>query len=563
MGLRFRKSVKICKGVRVNFSKSGASLSMGVKGARYTIGPKGTRRTVGIPGTGIYYTSSSSWGSGKKKSNKPSSYKPASKNAVVSSQDGKTTYTFTPEHVRVFKEYIDKITNFHKKCNDCVDWMYIENLEPPFVEGTVGPKQKEAETAYLNAKPTLLEKFNKSAFENRKQNLFELIQTGAAEDSDALEAWKNNVKVAKGVMSGDINSYYEAIEAADPFVDLSEYGTDIEFGTDNPRYVEVEFSCDPEEIIPIDTISLTSTGKVSHSNYSKTDYYALCQDFVCSYAIRIARELFALLPVENVIVHAIEKKIQGVNTRVILSVSFEKSVFDSLDFSKNIDASDFVETCIHNMDFKKTQGFKTVDKLDTGVIDLKINPNNTNSVREKKLKNEKVNVELPWGWLSENDEVIDLLEKDYWEKRNTYYSSSKTVDEKINNLKNLIASFLKMKADFESKGVYFEKYFNDHFYTNAGKKYDPVKLWKKELEELEDGYLDAKEAEEIRSKALPTLQNDVLQIIKDNDGILQKELVKRFHPCLKNDVLNVLWELTKDGVITKEKSGNSNILKIQ
>ena len=32
MGLRFRRSVKICKGVKVNFSKSGAGLSLGGRG---------------------------------------------------------------------------------------------------------------------------------------------------------------------------------------------------------------------------------------------------------------------------------------------------------------------------------------------------------------------------------------------------------------------------------------------------------------------------------------------------------------------------------------------------
>ena len=57
MGLRFRRSVTICKGVRVNFGSRGTSLSLGTRGCRYTMHTSG-RRTVsaGIPGTGIYYT---------------------------------------------------------------------------------------------------------------------------------------------------------------------------------------------------------------------------------------------------------------------------------------------------------------------------------------------------------------------------------------------------------------------------------------------------------------------------------------------------------------------------
>lgn len=57
MGLRFRKSVKICKGVKVNFSKSGASLSLGGRGHSMNFGGRGTSATFGIPGTGLAYRS--------------------------------------------------------------------------------------------------------------------------------------------------------------------------------------------------------------------------------------------------------------------------------------------------------------------------------------------------------------------------------------------------------------------------------------------------------------------------------------------------------------------------
>jgi len=56
MGLRFRRSVKILPGVRLNFSKSGVSTSVGTRGAHVTIGHGQVRETVGIPGTGLSYT---------------------------------------------------------------------------------------------------------------------------------------------------------------------------------------------------------------------------------------------------------------------------------------------------------------------------------------------------------------------------------------------------------------------------------------------------------------------------------------------------------------------------
>jgi hypothetical protein len=40
----------------LNFSRSGASLSAGIRGARMTFGRTGTRTTVGLPGSGLSYT---------------------------------------------------------------------------------------------------------------------------------------------------------------------------------------------------------------------------------------------------------------------------------------------------------------------------------------------------------------------------------------------------------------------------------------------------------------------------------------------------------------------------
>lgn len=56
MGLRFRKSVSLFPGVKLNFGTTGMSVSTGVPGFRKTFHTSGRVTTsVGIPGTGIYY----------------------------------------------------------------------------------------------------------------------------------------------------------------------------------------------------------------------------------------------------------------------------------------------------------------------------------------------------------------------------------------------------------------------------------------------------------------------------------------------------------------------------
>jgi hypothetical protein len=56
MSWLFRRSVRLFPGVRLNFSKSGITTTVGPRGAHVTLGGKRTRITAGIPGTGLYST---------------------------------------------------------------------------------------------------------------------------------------------------------------------------------------------------------------------------------------------------------------------------------------------------------------------------------------------------------------------------------------------------------------------------------------------------------------------------------------------------------------------------
>lgn len=56
MGLRYRKSIKLIPGVKLNISKSGISASVGKPGNTANISRRGVKSTVGIPGTGLSYS---------------------------------------------------------------------------------------------------------------------------------------------------------------------------------------------------------------------------------------------------------------------------------------------------------------------------------------------------------------------------------------------------------------------------------------------------------------------------------------------------------------------------
>lgn len=53
MSLRFRRRFHFGKFFSLNLSRSGVSVTAGVRGAHVTAGPRGTTTSMGIPGTGF------------------------------------------------------------------------------------------------------------------------------------------------------------------------------------------------------------------------------------------------------------------------------------------------------------------------------------------------------------------------------------------------------------------------------------------------------------------------------------------------------------------------------
>ena len=106
MGLiKARRSIKIFKGLRLNFSKSGVSATIGKKGSSVTVGKNRTRVNVGIPGTGLSYSEE------VKKPVSKSSEKKATQEFILSmNQDGVVTIKYANGQVVTDSDLIAKIT---------------------------------------------------------------------------------------------------------------------------------------------------------------------------------------------------------------------------------------------------------------------------------------------------------------------------------------------------------------------------------------------------------------------------------------------------------------------
>lgn len=289
MGWRFRKSIKILPGVKLNLGTKNASVSIGGFGVHRTYSTSGrVTNSVSIPGTGLYYTSSSSSRSRGRSSSRSRSYS--------ASQPEYNNYTApavqqTPAEPPVDVEAIrESIESIYKVADETVDWEDI------------------------------------------------LLDESLPAD-DYFKVHSN------GILNGDIDTYYKVINDVNPLDDLITYGSEFEFGTDDPRMIAVHFH--------------VNSGKVlgEAKKLPKAEYNDLWQDYVCACALRIARDMFALLPVRHIVVDARDW------LKEILSVDFTRQEFEQLDF-ENIDASDTIEMFNHRMEFSLQNGFSSITPLD-------------------------------------------------------------------------------------------------------------------------------------------------------------------------------------------------------
>lgn len=296
MGLRFRKSISIIPGVKLNFGKSGMSVSTGVPGFRKTFHTSGRVTTsVGIPGTGLSYVTTenknrTSRNQRQTRNETPTYYEPVSEPIATPDYNEPEVQYNTSYDEPISKPVTKAVTtDIHKITDDVIDWTEV------------------------------------------------MVSPSPPDDSYDAELWTYFHNVAAKVLSGDIDTYLQVINDINPLNDLLDYGTGFEFGTDSSLKMEVEFQINSDNV---------------DMPHNATEY----QDYVCSVSIRIARDIFALLPVQNVVVHATS------NGDDILSVCFDKRTFSGLKFNF-IDPTETITKFNHNMQFGDG-GFGTIDRLE-------------------------------------------------------------------------------------------------------------------------------------------------------------------------------------------------------
>lgn len=316
MGLRFRKSIRLCKGLKLNIGKTGFSISAGIPGFRKTIHSSGKVTTsIGIPGTGIYYVDTKN--PTKKKASAP-------KNTRNQSQ----AYTWSPVHqpsvrpdpgpVENLRDTQSTATQAHTVKQQCVygshEMLVTNNSAIATNSTTMHPvlpiSRPVGEVNHPIPDVRLSSTMVTELFEHCDYPVkwIDVISNNHPQDSAYNpETWEYLRSKAIAVFEGDIEVMLEVIEQVNPYDDLLDYLTDFEFEADDAECFEV-------------------TCRLLQNSLGDNK-----EEAAASLIIRLARDTFALLPISSVRIHM---------------VNAPESVIDDVYFDREV----FAETIFDNQD---------------------------------------------------------------------------------------------------------------------------------------------------------------------------------------------------------------------
>lgn len=284
---------------------------------------------------------------------------------------------FVALEVKIFKNHLDVITSFHKECSEKVNWEELANNVAPQEPKYLQIHEDKALLKLENYKPSFIDRLFKIE-EKQRDSLKTKIENARKKDEDKFdeqfndyknryEEWKNCNEMASGVLDGNLEMYIEVIKEINPFSEIGKVGSNAYFQVVDKNRMIVTLNVNEEKAIPKEVKTQLKSGKLSVKPMPVTKFYELYQDHICSAVLRIAREIFALLPIEYVIVNAVRKivsdQIGNLQETTILSVLIPKETFSNITW-EHIDPSDFIANFVHRMDFKKASGFIPVEPID-------------------------------------------------------------------------------------------------------------------------------------------------------------------------------------------------------
>lgn len=277
--------------------------------------------------------------------------------------------------VEEWQQFIREVTSLHSSHAERIDWEEIATRPKPIGNAPAYRQTLEAQQELDNFKPGKLD-FLRGGTEKRRTKILALLeqakQNDEAENTEKAKAhataeaeWAADLALAQRVLQQEPAGIRDVISEYQSLSDDGLIGSSLSF-TINDEFVHCVANVHDDSLIPNVRRKQLASGRLSESKMPLGEFNELYQDYVCSVAIRIAADLFAILPIAECYVTCqasmLNSRTGHLEDTPILSVFFVRETLSKLRLG-NIDPSDALGNFVHQMKFKRTNGFERIEAL--------------------------------------------------------------------------------------------------------------------------------------------------------------------------------------------------------
>jgi len=294
--------------------------------------------------------------------------------------------------VETYENRVELLRSVHKEQGEAWDWPAVAASLP-----SPRPQKNSHHEQKANQRFAVLQPEKKEAaqymLEQARLQDEQDFQIAMQSYSEQMAEWEKLKNMARRILAGEHKAYTEALVEFNPFVDISDLGSSINFTIHSARLVECALKVSGKQIIPAEVKTLTASEKVSVKPMSKGLFHEIYLDYLCGCVLRVAREVFALLPVDTVLVTAAADSVDSRMSQMValirlickryhladsldsctvqtveqpvLSVALPRAVVALLKFDQIV-PSDAIEHFQHRAEFKasrKTEAFQPIIPL--------------------------------------------------------------------------------------------------------------------------------------------------------------------------------------------------------
>ena len=240
--------------------------------------------------------------------------------------------------VELHEDALEELSSIHKESGTRIDWVKHSVALPPPEPLKAGRHEFAARLAHCVAPPSTSLDRDLAAIEAARLLDEQVHKTDWDNHAHDLVEWTRMCSLAKRVLAGQAQAYQEAVTEFAAFPEVPLLGEPIRVMHHGAKLVECTLAIKGREVVPAEAKALTASGKLSSKAMPKARAQEIYQGYACGCVLRVAREMFGLLPVNEVLLTA---TVNGTDDRTgnqarlpVLSVAIKRAAVEKLNFER-------------------------------------------------------------------------------------------------------------------------------------------------------------------------------------------------------------------------------------